>query len=60
MGKATKDTTVKEADVKVSKLSGLKDLEAAMLKECYKLANGEEHSIQQLLAYTRQAKKRKN
>ena len=52
-----KDQTKKEAESVAAGLKSKGDCEKAILKEAMKLESGEQHSIQQLLAYARQLKK---
>lgn len=53
---ARKETTKKEAEAKANKLKRREDLEKAILGEAMKLETGEQHSIQELLAYARKLK----
>ena len=53
---ARKEKTVKQAEKKAAEVKS-SDLEKLMLEEVLKLESGEEHSIQQLLAFARRYKK---
>lgn len=57
MTKATKETTVKDADKKAQNVKNRADCEKAIIFEAMRLFNNEEHSVQQLYAYCRQLKK---
>lgn len=57
MAKARKETTVKEADAAAAKVKRVNELHKLILEEAYALESGKQHSVQQMLAYVRQAKK---
>lgn len=57
MAKATKETTVKEADKKAEQAKNANDCKDAIVAEAKKIESGEEHSVQQMLAFVRQLKK---
>jgi len=54
----TKETTVKDADKKAGDVKSKADLEKLVLAEAMKITDGTEHSVQQMMAYCRQLKKR--
>jgi len=55
MGKSNKETTVKEADTKASAVNR-GDLEKLIVAEAMKITSGEQHSVQQMMAYCRKLK----
>ena len=52
-----KDQTKKEAEAAAAALKSKGDCEKAIIKEAMRLESGEQHSIQQLVAYAKQLKK---
>jgi len=52
-----KETTVKVADKKASEVKSKDDLEKLILAEAMKITKGEQHSVQQMMAYCRRLKK---
>jgi hypothetical protein len=52
-----KEKTVKEADKKAETIKNAQDLANLILGEAIALEEGKQHSIQQMLAYTRRYKK---
>lgn len=52
-----KETTKNEAEVKAATKKSIEDCKQGILDEAEKLASGDQHSIQQLLAYQRQLNK---
>lgn len=55
--KATKETTVKEADKKAESVKSADECKKMILDQAMKLESGEQHSVQQMFAYVRQLKK---
>lgn len=56
MAKANKETTVKAANEK-AKAARKEDLAKLVVQEAMKVTSGEQHSVQQMMAYCRQMKK---
>lgn len=57
MPKENKETPVKVADEKAN-AAQKGDLQKLVLQEAMKITEGKEHSVQQMMAYCRQLKKR--
>jgi len=53
----SKEETKKEAEAAAGALKSKGDAEKAIIAEAMKLASGEQHSLQRLLAYVKQYKK---
>ncbi len=56
--KSNKETTVKAADAKAAAVKNKADLEKLVMEEAHALTDGKTHSVQQLMAYCRQLKKK--
>lgn len=54
---ARKEITKNEAEAKAAKLKAAEECKQGILDEAEKLTSGEQHSLQQLMAYQRQLNK---
>lgn len=58
MAKSNKETSVKTANEKASKVKGgNSELEKLIIIEAIKITEGKQHSVQQMMAYCRNLKK---